>query len=187
MLLLIFGLIMFIGLVVAHEFGHFIVARRNGVEVEEFGIGFPPAFWRKQIKSPKGDFELSLNALPLGGFVKLKGENDASKEKGSYGAANLLAKIKIMTAGVAMNLLVAYLILVFVALVGMPKLVDEQFTIQSDAKVVKQQLMVAYVEPGSPADRAGLRERDWITTVNNQAVDSAQNFLILQKIMQGRK
>src|SRR5580698_876104 len=105
--LLVLGLVLFIGLIVLHEFGHFIAARRSGVEVEEFGIGFPPGIWSKEMK--KG-YRLSINLLPLGGFVKLKGEHDADKTPGSFGAASLLSKTKIMLAGVGMNLLAAMVI-----------------------------------------------------------------------------
>lgn len=167
---------MFVGLVVVHEYGHFIMARRNGVEVEEFGIGFPPTVWKKRIKSKNGDFDFTLNALPLGGFVKLKGENDADTEKGTFGAASLAGKVKIMVAGVAMNLLTAFALLTIVAFVGMPKLIDDQFTVPSDTEVIKQQLLAAYVEPGSPADQAGLRVRDQLTTIGGQAVGSAAEF-----------
>lgn len=167
---------MFIGLVVVHEFGHFIMARRNGVEVEEFGIGFPPRVWSKRVKSPKGNYDFSVNALPLGGFVKLKGENDENEEKGSFGAASLPAKIKIMVAGVAMNLLTAFVLLMVVALAGMPKLIDNQYTVANDTKIVKQQLMVAYVEPDSPAERAGLMVRDQLQQVGSEAVESADEL-----------
>ncbi len=187
MLLLIVGLIMFIGLVVVHEFGHFIMARRNGVEVEEFGIGFPPAFWKKRVKSDKGDFDFTLNVLPLGGFVKLKGENDADTEKGSFGAASLSAKIKIMVAGVVMNLLTAFVLLTVVALVGMPKLVENQFTVSSDTEVTKQQLLVAYIEPGSPADKAGLEVRDQLTAIDGQPVDAAADFPDVTEQLAGQK
>src|SRR5688500_5453022 len=103
-LLLIIGLVLFIGLVVIHELGHFIVARRNGVEAEEFGIGFPPRAWSKKIKGKNGKpgFVFSLNWLPIGGFVKLKGESDAATEPGTLGAAKAWPKAKIMLAGVAM-------------------------------------------------------------------------------------
>ncbi len=97
--LLIIGLVLFIGLVVVHELGHFIVARRNGVEVEEFGIGFPPVIWKKRIKSAKGDYDFTINALPLGGFVRLRGETDADKRPGTFGAARLKAKITNMPTG----------------------------------------------------------------------------------------
>lgn len=187
MLLLIFGLLMFIGLVVVHEFGHFIMARRNGVEVEEFGIGFPPAFWKKRIKSKKGNFDFTLNALPLGGFVKLKGENDADTTKGSFGAASLSTKVKIMIAGVVMNLLTAFILLTIVALAGMPKLVENQFTVASDTKIVKQQLLVAYVESGSPAAQAGLQVRDQLVAVNGQAVQLADDFPEITERLAGQR
>jgi len=167
---------MFIGLVVVHEFGHFIMARRNGVEVEEFGIGFPPRLWAKRIKSPKGDYDFTVNALPLGGFVKLKGENDADTAKGSFGAASLSAKVQIMVAGVVMNLVTAFVLLTLVALAGMPKLIDDQFTVASDSKVIKQQVLVAHVEAGSPAEKAGLKLRDQLVNIDGQAIDAAEDF-----------
>lgn len=187
MLLLIAGLVMFIGLVVVHEFGHFIMARRNSVEVEEFGIGFPPLLWKKRVQSKKGDFDFTLNALPLGGFVRLKGENDSNTEKGSFGAANLPAKVKIMVAGVAMNLIVAFLLLTFVALVGMPKLVENQFTVPSDTRVVTQQTLISYVEPGSPADKAGLKTMDSLVAINGTEVKSADEFPKLTESLAGEK
>lgn len=155
--LLIVGLLLFVGLVVVHEIGHFIAARRNGVEVEEFGIGFPP---RAKILTKKNGTTYTLNWLPLGGFVKLKGEHDADTEPGSFGAASFGAKVKILVAGVIMNLLAAFVILTFVAMLGMPKIIDSQFTVQRDSKVVRQDVLVGYVEPDSPASEAGLELRD---------------------------
>ena len=76
--LLILGLVLFVMLVVVHEFGHFIMARRNGVDVEEFGIGFPPQAWGKKLKS---GMLFTINWLPLGGFVKPKGEHVEDKAK----------------------------------------------------------------------------------------------------------
>ncbi|HJQ08944.1 MAG TPA: M50 family metallopeptidase [Candidatus Saccharimonadales bacterium] len=155
--LLILGLLLFVGLVVLHEFGHFIAARRNGVEVEEFGIGFPPRAWSRKTKR---GFVFSLNWLPIGGFVKLKGENDSATEKGSFGAASFSTKTKIMLAGVGMNLLAAFAIFTALAWIGMPQILDNQFSVKSDTKVVQRELLVGYVEPGSPADKGGLEPRD---------------------------
>lgn len=174
--LLIFALIMFVGLVVVHEFGHFIMARRGGVEVEEFGIGFPPRIWKKRIKSKKGDYDFTINALPLGGFVKLKGENDADNEPGSFGAAPLATKVKIMVAGVVMNLVTAFVLLTVIALLGMPKLIENQFTVPSDTHTLKQALLVAYVEPDSPASSAGLKLRDQIKSINGEQVSKADDL-----------
>jgi regulator of sigma E protease len=174
-LLLIVGLILFVGLIVVHEFGHFIMARRNGVEIEEFGIGFPPAIYKKRIKSAKGDYDFTINALPLGGFVRMKGENDAADEQGTFGAASLLAKSKIMAAGVVMNLITAFLLFTIVALVGMPKLVDNQFTVASDTKVVQSELFAAYVEPKSPAEAAGLKSGDRIISITSDTHKTTLN------------
>ncbi len=156
-ILLVLGLILFIGLVVVHEYGHFIMARRGGVEVEEFGIGFPPRVWSKRMKS---GLLFTLNLLPLGGFVRLKGEHDSARAPGSFGAASLKTKVKIMLAGVLMNLATALALLTLLALLGMPKLFDDQFSVASDNKVIKNEVLVGYVEPESPAARAGLRTAD---------------------------
>ncbi len=160
--LLIVGLILFVGLVVVHEFGHFIVARRNGVDVEEFGIFFPPTLYRH---TTKAGWDFTINLVPLGGFVKLKGEHDSDTEKGTFGAATLWVKSKIMAAGVVMNLLTALVIFTFIALVGMPKLIDNQFSVKSDEHLMSQKVLISYLEKGSPADRAGLKSEDEITGI----------------------
>lgn len=138
------------------------MARRGGVEVEEFGIGFPP---KAKTIAKKNGTEYTLNWLPLGGFVKLKGEHDANKTKGSYGAAPLWTKIKIMTAGVVMNLVTAYVLLVLLAIVGIPKLVDNQFAVKSQEVITRQDVFIGYMEPGSPAEKAGLERRDVIASI----------------------
>src|SRR6266540_7267782 len=161
--LLVLGLILFVGLVVVHEFGHFLAARRNGVDVEEFGVGFPPRAWSKKTK---GGFIFSLNWLPIGGFVKLKGESDAATEKGTLGAASTAAKAKIMLAGVTMNLIVAFLLLTVLGWIGMPQLIDNQFTIKNETTVLKSQVLAGYVEAGSPATKSGLQARDEIQTIS---------------------
>jgi len=158
--LLIMGLLLFVGLIVAHEWGHFIMARRGGVEVEEFGIGFPPRLFKKRTK---GGWLFTVNLLPLGGFVKLKGEHDTDTQRGSFGAASLAAKTRIMIAGVAMNLVVAYVLLVILALVGMPQLVDNQFVIKSDATYTQhaqRYIAAGQIESGSPAAQAGIKPDD---------------------------
>src|SRR3990167_1680364 len=127
-LLLILGLFLVVLLIIVHELGHYIVAKRNGIIAEEFGIGFPPRLWSKKLSN--GTL-LSINLLPLGGYVKLKGEHDSANEKGSFGAASLKTKIKVMTAGVGMNLLAALILFTVIALLGMPKIIDNQFTVNS--------------------------------------------------------
>ena len=146
----------------AHEAGHFFAARRNGIEVEEFGVGFPP---RAKVLTKKNGTEYTINWLPLGGFVKLKGENDSDTEPGSFGAASLPAKVKVMLAGVGVNFLIAYIMFTIIALIGMPQLVENQFTVPSDTKVVEQQVLAGFVEPDSPAAKSGLQQNDQIVSI----------------------
>jgi regulator of sigma E protease len=183
-LLLILGIVLFVGLVIIHELGHFFVARRNGVEVEEFGIGFPPRAWARKTK---GGWFFSVNWLPIGGFVKLKGENDADKRPGSLGAATTWVKAKIMLAGVAMNLVVAFVLLMVLAWIGMPKLLDNQFTVKSDTKVTQQQVLAGYVDKDSPADKAGLKARDQIISIESETVSTASELPVLTKKYAGQE
>lgn len=161
-MLVFLGFICILLLVIAHEAGHFYAARKSGVEVEEFGVGFPPK--AKTITKRNGT-EYTLNWLPLGGFVKLKGEHDSDTEKGSYGAARLRDKVKIMVAGVLANFLIAYILFTAIAVIGMPQLVDNQFNISSDSRILKQQVLAGLVAEGSPAEKAGMQSNDQIVSI----------------------
>lgn len=165
-MLLAVGIILFILLVVLHEYGHFLVAKRNGVEVEEFGVGFPPKIFGKKLG--KGIFEgyYTVNLLPLGGFVRLKGEHDADKSKGAFGAVSTKAKLRIMLAGVAMNLVTAFILFTGLAWVGMPQIVENQFTVKSDSTVSRAEVLAGYVDAGSPAEKAGITGGSQIVSIN---------------------
>jgi|JI10StandDraft_1071094.scaffolds.fasta_scaffold02315_17 regulator of sigma E protease len=165
--LLIVGLLLFIGLVIAHELGHFWAAKRNGVKAEEFGIFFPPKIWGKKMK---GGWDFTINLLPLGGFVKLKGEHDSDTGKGTFGAASDWAKTKIMLAGVFVNLVTALGLFTLLAWFGMPHIpamLPDQFTVKSDTKVTSQNVLIGQVESGSPADKAGLNRLDIVTGISD--------------------
>lgn len=160
-------------LVVIHELGHAIVARRNGVVVEEFGIGFPPRAWKKKLKN---GVLFTLNWLPIGGFVKLKGEHDSAKGEGSYGAASFWVKTKILLAGVLMNWVVAALLFTVLAIVGMPKLIDNQVRLPFDTRVESSPLMIAQVSQDSPAAKSGLKKGDEIVKIDQTAIKSASHL-----------
>jgi regulator of sigma E protease len=191
----IIGLLLFIGLVLVHEWGHFIMARRNGVDVDEFGLGFPPVAWSKKLKS---GMRLSLNYLPLGGFVKLKGEHDEDTRKGSFGAASLGAKSKIMLAGVTMNLIVGILMLTILALIGMPKLItkdnpfvnEDQYTVASDTKITRHKVIAHQIIPGSPAEKIGLSGPDEIvafkSTDKTYTISTLQDLVNTTKTLAGQ-
>ncbi len=168
--LFLLALILFVGLILVHEWGHFIVARRNGVGVDEFGLGFPPRALGRRLSS---GMLLSVNWLPLGGFVKLRGEHDSDTRKNSFGAASVWVKTKILLAGVGMNILAGLVILTALAWIGMPKIItqdsagQDQFTVASDTKVIRQEVRVGAIVPGSPAAKAGLRSSDLLQSIGN--------------------
>lgn len=176
-LLFLMGVILFISLILVHEWGHFFMARRGNVDIEEFGLGFPPRAWSKKLKS---GMRLSLNWLPLGGFVKLKGEYDADERKGSFGAASLSTKSKILLAGVTMNLIAGLVLLTILALVGMPKLLDNQFSVSSDTKITRQNVYAGYVVPNSPAASIGLKSQDIIQKVSYK--NHTNNIITTQQL-----
>ncbi len=194
-------------LITAHEFGHFLMARKNGVTVKEFGIGFPPRIiaWvrkdNKWVRLPKKDWEktqksliFSLNILPIGGFCSMDGESDADTRKGTFGAASFWQKTKILFGGVMMNWLVAFIILTILAFTGMPKFIDNQFFIKSDTSSNDTPVYVAEVVESSPAAKAGLKAGDqvtdaidWSLQVNNTTkIDSATALTDYNKAHAGK-
>jgi regulator of sigma E protease len=137
-------------LVLAHEVGHFVMARRAGVTVHEFGIGFPPR--ALVLHRGKGTI-YSLNWLPIGGFVKLEGEDGSdADDPRSFSSQRYVTKMLILVAGVAMNVVLAFAIFTGIALYGDP------------AVGVK----VSAVQDGSPAAAAGIVAGDTIVTLDGQ-------------------
>lgn len=184
----VIGLLILVVLVAMHEFGHGVVARRNGVRVEEFGIGFPPKAkgWNVKNSVLGKNVLYSLNWLPLGGFVKLQGENDSASKKGDYGAVSFWAKTKILLAGVFINWLTAAVLLTFVAIIGVPKMIDNQFMIASDTVVDKQPVSVQAVTKGLPAASAGIKAGDQLVSVAGVSMDDSTRLTQITKENQGK-
>ncbi len=142
-------------LIIIHELGHFVAARLLGIEVEEFGIGFPP---RMLTLFEIGGTKYSLNWLPLGGFVRPKGENDPTVP-GGLAAASPWARIVVLSAGPFMNLLAGVVLFALIFMrVGMPTFGPVE---------------IIDVAPGSPAEAAGLQIGDLISQVNETEIDRA--------------
>ena len=180
---IVLGLFILVLLVIAHEFGHAVAALRNGVVVEEFGIGFPPKAWSKKLKN---GMLLSLNWLPLGGFVKLQGEHDAADKKGDYGSTTFWQKTRILLAGVAINWAIAAILLTGLAFVGLPKVLPNQFIVPSDTSSISQPVEITNLLKGYPAEKAGLKVGDRIIRFAGQEVPTAARLIELSKQDKGK-
>src|SRR3989344_6672855 len=98
-------------IVFVHELGHFVMAKRAKMKVEEFGFGFPPRIFGKKV----GDTTYSINAIPFGGFVKIVGEDESeTRAQGTFGGGKFWQKVSVIIAGVAMNFLFAVVLLIIV-------------------------------------------------------------------------
>jgi len=172
MLTLIVFLIILGILVFVHELGHFVVARRNGIKCEEFGFGFPPRAvgcyfdekanrWKmiagnKHVESKNTIY--SLNWFPLGGFVRIKGEDGEGKsEKDSFAAKSAWIRIKVLAAGVIMNFILAWVLFSLLLFLGINREVD-----QNDASIAGTKIQIASVVAKSPAYEMGIREGDTV-------------------------
>lgn len=174
LLTIIFVIFLFAVLVIGHELGHFILAKRNGIKVEEFGLGFPPRLGHgKQI----GETLYTLNWLPLGGFVRLAGEDGDETTAGTFAAASLWAKSKTLLAGVVMNLIMAWFILFVLSLTGLPGLgaqFEPSFLHPSYAQ--PKQLLLSTVGANSPAASLGLKRGDFILAANGTGLTSDEQL-----------
>lgn len=149
MSILIFLLVLFV-LVLVHEWGHFITAKKTGMRVDEFAIGFPP----KLFGIKKGETTYNFNILPIGGYVKIFGENaeegasaqDVADATRAFGARPKWAQAVVLLAGITMNILFAWLLFTITLLVGVPTAVDE--TTATPAA----ELIVAATLKDTPAD-----------------------------------
>lgn len=148
--ILILGLLIF-----CHEAGHFFAARLFKVKVEEFAFGFPPTIWKKK----KGETEYKINLVPLGGYVRLLGEEDKVKDPRSYSSLKGRKKIVIIVAGVFVNIALAWLLFSVGYMVGMSPIALSPESLGGEKT---GQIIVVEVSPNSAAEKAGLVEGDII-------------------------
>lgn len=167
-------------LVLVHELGHFWMAKRAGIKVEEFGMGLPPRIWGKK----KGDTIYSINAIPFGGFVKMYGEDQADpkmvKSKESFAGKSVRQRVLVIVAGVAMNFLLAFVLLSIGFAVGMKPLVtpDDVPALIADGGIVLESGLTVEGAPSDTDFQAG----DVIYAVEGQPLDS----FLLNKVMESK-
>lgn len=166
-------------LVLVHEFGHFIVAKKSGIRVDEFAFGFPPRLFSKKV----GETTYAFNALPLGGYVKIYGENpnevSADKDR-SFVAKPRPVQALVIVAGVAFNMLLAWLLISAVLMIGIPAPVG-----MDGYMVDSPRLMITGVHEGSPASLAGLEGGDVLIRVSGgeQKVEAIEAQAVTEFIM----
>ncbi len=177
MFILVFILTL-LSLVVIHEFGHFIVAKRFNIKVLEFGFGLPPRVFGKKV----GETLVSLNWLPFGGFVRLLGEDEVDKkaldDKRSFAYQDVWKRMAVVVAGVVMNMLLAWVLFYIVIIYNGFKVI---------LPVAEPVVIVEQVADNTPAKQAGLKGGDRILSVNNDPVHNPDQFLADIKKNVGKK
>ncbi len=176
---IILGLLVFV-----HELGHFLVARWNGIRVDEFGFGFPPRLFGVT-KNAEGKYELvwgskempsgqtvySLNWIPLGGFVKIAGEDGHdTTDPTSFAGKSAWTRIRVLAAGVFMNFLFAWFLISVVFMLGLPQPIEPA----DHGKFADAKIQVLAVGKGTPAETMGLSMGDAIVSINGEAITTLE-------------
>lgn len=164
---------MLLVLVLAHEWGHFFAARKAGIKVEEFAFGFPPRLW----SVIKNGTRYSFNVLPIGGYVKIFGEDESSNHQaGSFASKPARWRALVLAAGVLMNVFLGALIFaVGFSTTGLPAAVSD-----SEAQANHADIQIFQVNKQSPAAQAGLQIGDTITALDGRpigSIDAVQKYI----------
>ncbi len=194
-------------LVLVHELGHFLTARKLGVKSEEFGFGFPPRIFGvyrnkaekwKFVKGNKSIEELakdeetapadtiySLNWILAGGFVKIKGENgDGARDPDSFIVQKAWKKILILSAGVSMNIILAWFLLSAVFMFGMSQ---DLSMAGKNARISNPEIMFMSILPDSPAQVSGLKAGDTLVSLNGESIKLYSDFVSRIESYQGQE
>ncbi|MCR4312346.1 MAG: M50 family metallopeptidase, partial [Candidatus Uhrbacteria bacterium] len=158
-------------LVLVHEWGHFAAARRSGMKVEEFGLGFPPRIFGKK---DKDGMIWSVNAIPLGGFVRIKGESgDNRNDPDSFASKKILPRFFVLAAGVLMNLVLAAVLFGAGFAFGLPAIVEGE--VDANAVVSHRAINIVEIVPESAAATAGLEVGDRVISIDGEAYTTGQS------------
>ncbi|MDD5145002.1 MAG: site-2 protease family protein [Candidatus Pacebacteria bacterium] len=148
-----------ISLLVIHEFGHFIVAKRFGVRVEEFGVGYPPRLFGKKL----GGTLYSVNLLPFGAFVRVPGEIGEGGNPGSFSGKPVWQRMLIVAAGALSFWIVASILLTFTFMIGVPQAISDD----EEGPLIDPRVQIVALNPGSPAKDAGIRIGDIVRQIKS--------------------
>ena len=176
----IFIAILTIGiLVILHELGHFFAAKKFGVNIEEFGIGLPPRLFGKKY----GQTMYSVNALPIGGFVRMEGEEKRSNSPRSFSKKPLWQRFCIVAAGVFVFWVIAVFIFTFLgATYGIPTAIPD-----SQENVANPHVRIIGIANDSPAEKAGLQAGDTILNFADQTISKVSQIQELSGLYAGQQ
>lgn len=161
-------------LVLVHEFGHFWAAKKAGCDVEEFGIGFPPRLWSFK----KNETIYSVNLFPVGGFVKIRGENgDEHPNEKSFVNKSFGWKSLIISAGVLMNVVLAYVLITANLIIGVPTEVPKGQTFDRFVTLSNQAVTITELIKDAPAEQAGLLPGDELVAVQGQSLGTVDEAI----------
>ncbi|MEW5907635.1 MAG: RIP metalloprotease RseP [Patescibacteria group bacterium] len=160
-------------LILSHEFGHFIIAKKSGVRVDEFGFGFPP----RLLKFKKGETIYSINLIPFGGFVKIYGEEGAEKQDPrSFASKPISIRALVIAAGVIFNIFLGWILISSGYMVGLPTSVSSA---PAGAEISERSIIILEVRNGTPAEIADLKAGDKILGFNS--IEEFQSFVAENK------
>ena len=174
-------IIALVGLIVLHEFGHFILAKKFGVKVEEFGVGYPPRLFGRKF----GETLYSLNLIPFGAFVKIQGEIGGLEDYRSFSGKPIYQRVLIVLGGVVSFWIVAAVIMTLIAGVwGLPTIVGDE----ENKNLVDPKVNILTISAGSPAEASGLKVGDIILSIGyQQETIEASKIKDVQEFIGGHK
>jgi len=204
MFLTIITFVIVLGVIVfVHELGHFFTARKFGIGVDEFGFGFPPRImgiqkkknidqknkWRiiygsktpKATEETKGSVIYSINWIPIGGFVKIKGEQgDKKEDQNSFSSKKIWKRATVLSAGVFMNFVFAFVLITIGFAIGTPNVIEEDPS--GSATISERKVQVIQIQENSPAEKAGIEIGDIFISVNDSEINKTDDFTKVSKL-----
>jgi regulator of sigma E protease len=179
-LILIIAFISLIALIIIHELGHFLAAKKLGVKVEEFGLGFPPRLWGKKV----GETLYSINLIPFGGFVRIYGHEDpVYDDPRSFSSRPFWQKSIIILGGIFTFWIISAILLTIVMIIGSPSSIEDSRT----EGIINPKVQIVSILPESPAKEADLKLGDVILKVGDTSVDKVEEVASFSQASKGEE
>ncbi len=166
-------------LIFLHELGHFVFAKKYGVKVEEFGLGIPPRIWGKRV----GETLYSINWIPLGGFVKLYGEDAKINDERSFSSKPIYQRALILFAGVGAFFIIAFFVFALQSVVGVRTVIDDDPVGEWE----NPEIFITEVMSDSPAEEAGISPGDVLLKIENSSIDKVREAMTLIEERKGEE